>query len=1064
MKVEVLKSNLKYPLYACKFISDDLLLVTGGGGEGNNGIDNKITLLSIENNKIKKFRELKLNDDNDSPTCMDFAHLSPKIQDSLPNSILLGSDDIQDNIKVDGVFLLGCNENSNKILQSNINNSLQRFNYENQHIRFIASVDYDQDDQTPRDLNTYLKFLKISDNIEFAACCTSKVPSVIRIINPITLNELYEIETGNELRDFDFQKGKQAKILSYITKSTCELISCVTGTFITKSYQFDVNKYTPLKLVFIKEDCFFIILKNDISNKFELHLFSMTGEIKLLKIHELKNLNFKGITSVDYSSDENILAISGNDNSVNFFYLYYKQANSSTHSSIIPALANSKLKFLKRFSDLHTFAITKIAFNNSGTRLSTVSADNSVSIINIPKNFKNHKPTTKKFLSFLFKLITLVGLCIIGKFVYENDLHIYAKDALLEFNEDTFQPLMRDRVIPFVKEKINKNKHSDSEYFKFKANQNTDDFDQVTILSKDSLGTTSTKPLSYSTTSTEKNFATSDSINHDYYDQVVENDEDTPIAYEDYLSSLNDIVSIEVTTSGYESQVTQIVETQAAEPSKKTEGINDPSEDPIAEIDETDEEEEEPIVGVEDVENEEPIADIEDGEDEEPVAAAETGTDDVPVVDAIVEEDQAMVADNHEVSEEYPNIEDVDEKEESTIPVDVVDEKVELTIPVDVVDEKVESTIPVDVVDEKEEPTISTDDDDEKEEPTISSDEFEETADGIDEPATEDEKVIEEEFETVEKIPDQLEEQTQTAQPIVDEELIEDTLDPIDTEEKTVSNESQEDFTIQTVPNVEEDVEEILKATSVKEVEEPNVSIKTSPNDDEDIEETLIVSTVTSTKDTPVATETQLSIKPTTGSEIGSLNSKEKESTTVYEEERPSHDSVDSTVGELEDLPTDNIVKDSYEHDKASRVEKLLPKEVNVHLPTEVEEEQAAAEELLSIENEPESKTSVLEEISEYIKEESETNLESGKNAAPTEDLKYAEEEIGETVERLEKAEEYIEREIEEIEEHEKLNQETRGSIKNNKYTTQKDDLNESLDALYEENEKIEEELALDEL
>ena len=90
MKVEVLKSNLKYPLYACKFISDDLLLVTGGGGEGNNGIDNKITLLSINNNKIKKFRELKLNDDNDSPTCMDYIHLSSHVQDSLHKSILLG--------------------------------------------------------------------------------------------------------------------------------------------------------------------------------------------------------------------------------------------------------------------------------------------------------------------------------------------------------------------------------------------------------------------------------------------------------------------------------------------------------------------------------------------------------------------------------------------------------------------------------------------------------------------------------------------------------------------------------------------------------------------------------------------------------------------------------------------------------------------------------------------------------------------------------------------------------------------------------------------------------------
>lgn len=983
MKVEVLKSNLKYPLYACKFIADDLLLVTGGGGEGNNGVDNKITLLSIENNKIKKFRELKLNDDSDSPTCMDFAYLSPNIQDSLPNAVLLGSEDIQDNIKVDGVFLLGCNENSNKIIQSNINNSLQRFNYENQHIRFIASVDYDQDDQTPRDLNTYLKFLKISDNIEFAACCTSKVPSIIRIINPITLNELYEIETGNELRDLDFQKGKQAKILSYITKSTCELISCVTGTFITKSYHFDVNKYTPLKLVFIKEDCFFIILKNDISNKFELHLFSMTGEIKLLKIHELKNLTFKGITSVDYSSDESILAISGNDNSVNFFHLYYKQGNSSNHSSIIPALANSKLKFLKKFGDLHTFAITKIAFNQSGSRLGTVSADNSVSVINIPKNFKKHKPATKKLLSFLFKLITLVGLCIFGKFVYENDLHIYTKDALLEFNEDTFQPLMRDRVIPFVKEKINRNKHMDSEYFKFKSNQDSDDFDQVTILSKDSVAATSTKPLSYSTTSTKSNFATSDSINHSYYDQIVEDDDDAPIAYDDYLQSLSDIVSIDVTTPGYESQITQTVETQAAEPSEKAEVVDVSSEESVAEAEEE----------FKEVADEEPVADVEELEEEHVVTDNEEVTEDTPVVDTTVEE-EAIVADDQEVNDQDPVV------EEET-PVATVDE--------------VEELIVEPVADDKEE----------------SDDE------------------------------------TQTTQPTVDEvdELSNDDFkDTDDTDDENVAiKQSQEDFKIQTVPNVEEDVEEILKATSTKQVEEPKVSIQTAPNAEEDIEEILIVATITTTQDTPVATETQLNVKSTTDSDSGALESKGKEATTVYEEEHASPESNDSTVGELEDLPTETNTEDSYDHDRASRVEKLLPEEVEVHLPTEVEDKQEAAAELLSVENQPEIKESVLEEISKDIKNEPEaTTVEK---AVPTEDLKEEEEEIDETFERLEEAEDYIEREIEEIEKHENSNPKIRASIvKNIGSASPTNDLNDSLDALYEENEKIEEELALDEL
>ena len=52
-----------------------MLLVTGGGGEGKNGIDNKFNLLSINNNKIKKYSEMKLNDDNERPNCMEFIKL-----------------------------------------------------------------------------------------------------------------------------------------------------------------------------------------------------------------------------------------------------------------------------------------------------------------------------------------------------------------------------------------------------------------------------------------------------------------------------------------------------------------------------------------------------------------------------------------------------------------------------------------------------------------------------------------------------------------------------------------------------------------------------------------------------------------------------------------------------------------------------------------------------------------------------------------------------------------------------------------------------------------------------
>ena len=970
MKCEVIKSNLKYPLYACKFITDDLLLVAGGGGEGNNGIDNKITLLSIDNNKIKKFRELKLSHDNDSPTCMDFAHLSSNIQDNLSNSVLLGSDDIQDNIKVEGIFLLGCNENSSKIMQSNINNSLQRFNYENQHIRFIASVDYDQDEQSPRDLNTYMKYLKISDNIEFAACCTSKVPSVIRIINPITLNELYEIETGNELRDFDFQKGKQAKMLSYITKNTCELISCVTGTFITKSYQFDSNKYTPLKLKFIKEDCFFIILKNDISNKFELHLFSITGEIKLLKIHELKNLKFKGITSVDYSYSTDILAISGNDNSVNFFHLFYKQSNPANHASVISALANSKMKYLKKFSDLHNFAITKIAFNDSGSRLSTVSADNSVSIINIPKNFRNHKPTTKKILSFIFKLIILVLLCIAGKFTYENDLHIYTKDALLKFNDEQFQPLMKDKVIPFIKKQMNRNKDNDSEYFKFKENQHTDEFDQVTILSKDTVQTPSISSLSYSTSSKENSYTTTKLANQDYYDQVIENDdedEEEAISYEDYLLSLNDIVSVDVTTSGYESQITSVAVTQSTDVSVEEKPTVVKEETEVA--DEVVVQEPEAIDEV-----------VEEAVDEEPEVIAEEPE--------VIAEEPEVIAEEPEVIAEEPEViaEEVVEEEPKVIAEEVVDEEPEVIA----------------------------------EEPEVADETFD--------------KISNEESEAADEEPE------------ADVEIIAKTVS------STIpSTKPKKDVKIQTVPNVEEDIEEILKVTAKTSfapttVSKSKLQIQTVPNVEEDIEKILAVETETKTAAYPTPSATELPENLEKDEEV--LHNNKKESVTEYEEEEQLQDSIESTVGELEALPTETPDQDTYDHDRSLRIEELLPEEVDVHLPEDVIEEKKVAEELQEAENNLESEPNLVEDITNAVEEET----------TSSEDPEISEQQI-------ETPQEELEEDIQGASEYDEINEEARDSVITDVDNGDKDEeLDESLESLYEENERLEEELALDEL
>ncbi|KAL6927251.1 hypothetical protein ACO0SA_003548 [Hanseniaspora valbyensis] len=901
MKVNVIKSNLKYPLYSCKFINDDLLLVTGGGGEGNNGIDNKVTLLTIldNENKIKKFRELKLSDDDDSPTCMDYIDLPPHMA-SNNSSFDLGAD----GIKVDGIFLLGCNENSNKIMQTNTNNSLQRFNYENQHIRFVASVDYDKEMESQRDLNTYMKFLKISENIEFAAVCTNKFPSIIRIINPITLHELYEIETGNELKDFDFQQGKDAKILSYITKNTCELISCVTGTFITKSYQFDVDKFTTLKLKFITNDKFFILLKNEVSNKFELQLFSITGEIKHLKTLQLNELKFKGITSVDFAN--NILAISGNDNSVSFFYLNHTGNNAS-------------LKFLKKFDELHTFAITKIAFNKSGSRLATVSADNSVSVINIPQNFEKFKPTTKRLLTFIINSIIIAILAVLGKMAVDRDYHIIAQKHLIEFNDNKFQPFLNEKAIPYLKQKISKKNNDDVEYFKFKSAAEGDEYTQVTVLSREP---TTERSYYYSSVSEKIAASTSSAVpTGNYYNQqeqdnvkFEEDDDDVPINYEDYLASLtlDDIVS--VTTPGYETKITDVniqtvpnVEEDVEEILKSNYPTTTTSVTSITTIEETVSAQEDSVVSIQ------TAANVEEDVEEILKATYLSTTTSVTATDTIEE-----IAPVQEESAESEEADPIVEAKEEEIPVEEIVSSVVEAEEIDVVKES--NPVQEEPLAEKESNPVQEETLAEKESNPVQ----EETL------AKKESNPIQEETPAEEKVAPVVEEEDEEDATVQEETSVEEEVPVIEKEIEAAE---------EVVPVIEEEIEAVEKEAPLNEEDTP-VLEKEAPLTEEEVpsveEDTPIVEEDTPIveEDTPTVEEERIAIEKAPLAEESQII---KEEVPVVEEQEIVTEKTENQLFDREDVKSTPVVETEVSEEKTEPIEKILAEDIESKLPDHVD-------------------------------------------------------------------------------------------------------------------------------
>lgn len=51
--------DVGYPIYAAKFINNKTVLVAGGGGEGNNGIPNKITAVKCFYKATEKLKMLQ---------------------------------------------------------------------------------------------------------------------------------------------------------------------------------------------------------------------------------------------------------------------------------------------------------------------------------------------------------------------------------------------------------------------------------------------------------------------------------------------------------------------------------------------------------------------------------------------------------------------------------------------------------------------------------------------------------------------------------------------------------------------------------------------------------------------------------------------------------------------------------------------------------------------------------------------------------------------------------------------------------------------------------------------
>lgn len=375
MKFQVSSYDVGYPIYGAKFLDNNMLLTAGGGGEGNMETPNKISVLRIDFNKkkiIKRFREINLGYEDDSPTTLDVAN---------------------------NIILMGCNENKESIMNSEQNHHIRKFIFKDEHLKFVASVDFD----SAKDPSIYTKLTCLSSDGKVGAIASSKVPTVIRIIDPVDLVEKYEIETGREVKDLHFSPN--GKLITYITSTSFEVISIVTGKFITRKTDFNSN-WILSKVRFLNNDTAFVAAC--LKHRPGIVVFKVSiksGDTSITKHREYLN-NIKGITSMDVDSKCQLVALSTNDNSISIIKL-------------------KDLSVGKTIKTAHESTITRVVFSANSQYMASVSTANTVQVVKIPPGFVSARSIFQIMFSTLFNLFIVVAIACLAHLGYKYDM--YAK-------------------------------------------------------------------------------------------------------------------------------------------------------------------------------------------------------------------------------------------------------------------------------------------------------------------------------------------------------------------------------------------------------------------------------------------------------------------------------------------------------------------------------------------------------------------------------------------------------------------------------------------------------------
>lgn len=341
-----LKLDVGYPLYGAAFATDHSLVVTGGGGEGNNGIANKMSSVGIKQDKLIVTDDYEFAGVNDSPTALALEK---------------------------GTLLVSLNAASSKLKQGE-NDHLKKYKFnadEEHNFELIKAVNLLQS----KDPLDYIKAIVLSKDASMALVLNATTPPSLKLIDVDTMEvkQVLSKDEEDEIRDIAISPSGNA--VAYITEKKLVLHNLETK----ESWEHErfTSNYLLTKVELIEDEA--AIIGINLKNKAGILLLESRVVFedqglkprRILKTKKARVITDKvtKITALDVSLSGQIVAIAGNDNSITIADL-------------------DDFSTCKCYPKVHTFAITKITVSPNGEYVASVSAASTISVIKLPSNIR----------------------------------------------------------------------------------------------------------------------------------------------------------------------------------------------------------------------------------------------------------------------------------------------------------------------------------------------------------------------------------------------------------------------------------------------------------------------------------------------------------------------------------------------------------------------------------------------------------------------------------------------------------------------------------------------------